>query len=304
MGRGTESLEVGVVMAYILAVLVVLLKVVGIILAAGVGLVVLLVSLPITARVSGSASASGLLEAVVDDDATVAVRVAGTSPATLSTMEDEEGVVPVDVDFAVKATVLAGAAGLSLTGGSKPEVFFLGLRFHLRSKAPKAGETAKGRKAPKDGKTGGTSKAGQGRKARIVKQGRITLRKIREYLAPEVRVKTWAFIRSLFRALHLKGSLDIECGFPDPGNTAMVLGGYWALGGPSSFRGITFRPNFREEVFDVEGAGELRLIPVEIGWIAARYLLSREIRPLWRKGKAGRTRGTEADRSIGAVSAD
>lgn len=286
------------VMAYILAVLVVLLKVVGIVLAAGVGLVVLLVSLPITARVSGSASASGLLEAVVDDDATVAVRVAGTSPATLSTMEDEEGVVPVDVDFAVKATVLAGAAGFEVSGGGRPEIVALGLRFHTRSMTRGAGQESKSRKASKDGKTGRASEAGEGRKAPSAKRGRISLRKIREYLSLEVREKTWAFIRSLFRALHLKGSLDVECGFQDPGNTAMVLAGYWALGGPSLFGGITFRPNFREEVFDVEGAGELRLIPVEIGWIAARYLLSREIRPLWRKGKAGRTSGTEADRSI------
>jgi hypothetical protein len=84
----------------------------------------------------------------------------------------------------------------------------------------------------------------------------------------------------------------------------MVLAGYWALGGPATLKGITFRPNFSGEAFDLKGSGEFRLVPVEVGWVGIRYLLSREIRPLWWKKRAGRGRGAEADRSVGSVSAD
>lgn len=287
-------------MAYILAVLVVLLKVFACTLATVAALVILFSSLPVRVRVSGSVSAAGLLEGVLDDDATVKVEIAGASPSG----EDagEEDVVPVAVDYGVDASVLAGAVGFSMHAGGAPEVVLLGVRLLPRRKAAPSGEpNPKTRTLAK--KQAKERIKGQTKRKTANKGARVPVSRLKQFLAPRVRARTFGAVRALWRAVHFQGTLDVECGFPDPGSTAMVLASYWALGGPPRFGGATFRPNFCGEVLDVNVSGESRLVPVEIGWIAVRYLLSREIRPLWRKARNGRTGGAGTNRRVGAVSA-
>ena len=293
--------------AYILVALVVLLKVIGYTLAAGAALVLLLVSLPVKARVSGSASAAGLLEGVMDDDATVFVRLAGSGSAGLG--DEDVDAIPLDLDFDLEASVLGGAAGFSMGAGGTTQISMLGLRFHPRTKKrssataetngeEQAVETKKASTLNKRSEGSGTRKGKGGTR----KKRRVSIGQIKRYLAPQVRSRTLDSVRSLFGAFHLRGSMDVECGFPEPGTTAMVLAAYWALEGPARFGGITFRANFQGESFEVKASGESRLVPLEIAWIAIRYLLSREIRPLWRKAKTGRTGGADTNRSVGAVS--
>ncbi len=262
-------------MAFLLAALIIVLKTLGILLAVVVALVVLLLSLPVRVRVCGSASASGLLEGILEDDATVAFRVGGAEG------EPEDGVVPVDLNFSMGSRVLAGAAGFEVSPGAKPEFVALGLRFSTGGKRAKPS----GEKTPK-------AEAKQTEKKRG-KRVRLSFREIKKYLAPEVREKTFGFLAALLGALHLSGEMDLECGFPDPGYTAMLSAAYWALGGPSRFRGISFRPVFEGERLSVSGAGEARLTVIRIGWLVASYLLSREIRPLWRKRRAKASRVAE-----------
>lgn len=292
-------------MAYIFVVLVVLLKVIGCTLAALAALVLLLASLPVKARVSGSASAAGLLEGVFDDDATVFVRVG--EPAAAGMDDEEEDAIPLNVDFDLEASILGGAVCFSMDSSGTPKVSVLGLGF--RPPARVRPSTAVGTRDEES--TAGSKRTpelnkrflGWARKrGGAGKKSKISVREIKRYLAPQVRARTFLAVRSLLVAFHLRGSLDIECGFPDPGTTAMVLASYWALEGPKRFAGIVFRPNFRGESFEVKASGESRLVPLQMAWIAIRYLLSREIRPLWRKARTGRTGGADTNRSVGAVS--
>ncbi|MGE5580532.1 MAG: DUF2953 domain-containing protein [Bacillota bacterium] len=286
---------------YIAAAAVFLLKLFGWALAALACAILLLALLPVKARVSGSASASGLLEAVLEDDANVLIRIGGKPPLDL---ESDEPVVPLDLDFSLDASVMAGAAVISMAGGGGVEVAVLGLRFRpgrrKRKQDPKPAEGP--RKSTGDGEREGSA---QDKRAKTRPAGR-TLRfgEARKYFAPEVREKTWDAVRSLVRSLHLSGELDIECGFPDPGVTGMVAASYWALGGGSAVKGISFRPNFQGEMLQIRGSGGLRLIPAQAGWVLCRYLLAREIRPLWRKGRRGRTGEADTNRLERAHAAD
>lgn len=268
-------------------------------LAALVVAVLLLALLPVRARVSGSVSTSRLLEAVFEDDATVILRRGGEPPLDL---ESGEPVVPLDLDYSIDASVMAGAVGISMAGGRGVEVVVLGLRFKPRRRKKDPRPAREPRESPGDGKREASRQDDRpeaGPKRRGLKLGEI-----RKYLAPKVREKTWKALRSLMRSLHLHGELDIECGFPDPGVTGMVAASYWALGGDSAVKGVTFRPNFEREMLYVRGSGGLRLVPAQVGWVVCRYLLAREIRPLWRKRRGGRVVGTDTGRFERAHAAD
>lgn len=274
---------------YIMAAALFLLKMFALVLAAIAFLALLLALLPVRARVSGSISASRLLEAVFEDDATVVVRTGGQTPDT----EYDEEAATVDLDYSLQASVMAGAIGISVTGGRGARVAVLGLGFK-----PRSGRRAKGsrhvdesRKPTGDGERR-PSRRGDRRKAEN-RRRTVRLGEIGKYLAPQVRDKTWDVICSLARSLHLSGELDVECGFPDPGVTGMVAASYWALGGASAVGGVSFRPNFREEMLHVQGAGGFWLVPAQAGWILLRYLFAREIRPLWRKRRKRWAGGTD-----------
>ncbi len=324
-------------MTYLLAALLFLLKALGVILATILALVLLLASLPVKARVTGSVSSRDLLEGILDDDATLELRLGRHGEESLGS--SEAPVVPVDVDFDIQGAVLCGAAAVSMRGGEEPRLSLLGLGFRPRMK--KAGSRKPGRvsqvsgDAGKDepgdsvdrdaeavGKTVSGNVDGDGIKKRwgsAAKPGlrfgrklgsesgrkrggaRVSMKEIKRYLAPGVRRKTWDALRSVAASLHLRGSLDVACGFPEPGYTAMALAGYWTLGGPTNFKGVNFDAVFTEEVYDIRGSGEIWLVPVHLGWIVLRYMLSREIRPLWRKPKP---RKTGANGSVEATSAD
>lgn len=285
-------------MTYIVLVLVFALKALAIALAALIALLLLLVCLPVKARVALSASASGLLDGILEDDAIVVARLPGSSPAP----EDPESpVIALDLDFGVDAHLMGGAIGCFVAGGRRPEVSALGMRFRPGKRAKRTPEKA----GP--GRVVGKPKAAASKQPGAKKRGAatdgISLTRVRRYLSSEVREKTWNAAKSVIRALHLGGTLDAACGFPDPGTTGMVFAAWSALGGSSRFGGVTFRPIFSGEAFDVRCEGELHFVPVRIGYIAARYLMSREIRPLWRKPRKEASSGTEAMRSAGAATA-
>jgi len=287
------------VTAYIAAVALFLLKLFCFALAALVVAVVLLALVPVKARVSGSVSASRLLEAVFEDDATVIIRTGGQPPLDL---ESGEPVVPLDLDYSLDAAVMGGAVGVSMAGGRGVEVAVFGVRFEPKRRKQEPRPAGELRKPSGDGKREDARRDDRP-KAKPKKRG-LKIGEIRKYLAPEVREKTWEALRSVTRSLHLHGELNVECGFPDPGVTGMVAASYWALGGDSAVRGVTFRPRFEGEMLDVRGSGGLWLIPAQLGWVLCRYLLAREIRPLWRKRRGGRAVGTDTGRFERAQAAD
>lgn len=268
-------------MSSLLVALLVLLKIFGWVLAALALFAILAVSLPVRARVRGSASAEGLLEGLFDADG-----------------PDE---IPMDMDFDIEASLLGGALGFSMSAADSPRISILGIAFHPGKTQP---SDAKAPLAPAASKSSSMPVKAKGEPAspRNRKRGTLSAGHVRRFLAPQVRARTVKVFRDLFGAIHATGYVDLEYGFLEPGTTAMVLAAYWALGGTARFRGVTLRPRFSGESFDITVSGESRTVPVEIAWIAARYLLSREIRPLWWKKRAG-SGGADAHRSVGTLSA-
>lgn len=257
---------------YLLAALLILLKVTGVLLAVLVGLVILLISLPVRARLSLDVAAERLLEGIFDEDAMPLFRVTGRDG---DEREPDDGIVPVETCYELVLVPLGGIAEVCVASGAGARLTVMGVRFRL-------GGRHKRESPPQTGPGPTPQEEPVGRGARRL---RARLARLREYLAPEVREKTIASLKVLFRALHFEGDLDVECGFPDPGFTGMTYAAYVALGGASSFGGVRFRPNFQGEMVDARGTVQLTLVPARLAWIVGRFLLSREIRPLWRRRK-------------------
>lgn len=251
-------------MAYVLADLLVAL----------VGLAALLLAIPVRVRASGSVSSRSLLEESLDNGARLVFRIAGKGDPG-----PHDGVVPVDAAFDLLAAY--GIVAVEMVAGGKPVLRVAGLRFRLGA-SKRAGEGAdRGRSRQADRQKGKQSRQSRG----------FSLAEARKWLAPGVRGKALRTLKALVRALHLSADLEIECGLPDPGYTGMAYAAYLALSGIDAFRGVTFRPNFQEEVFDARGTVEARIVAIQIGWIAGRFLLSRDIRPLWRSRRTSESAG-------------
>ncbi len=268
-------------MSSLLAVLIVLLKLLAWAFAALALFAILAMSLPVKAKVRGSASAERLLEGLLDDDG-----------------PDE---ISLDVDFDIEASLFGGALGFSMSGDDSARVSILGLAFHpgktKRSSAKISSPAAASKPSSMPGKAEQEHVSPRRRK-----RGTLSAGHVRRFLAPQVRVRTVKVIRDLLGAIHATGYVDLGFGLEEPGTTAMVVAAYWALGGTARFRGLTLRPSFSGESFDITVSVESRTVPVEIVWIAARYLLSREIRPLWRKRRAD-SGGADTHRPIRTLSA-
>ncbi len=291
-------------MTYFLAALLLLLKVVGILLALLMGLAVLLISLPLRARGSLALAAKGLLEGVLDDDARLLFRTEriagnegtpdrGTEAGLQDEPERDRPVVPVDLGYEVSLETLYGAAALETSSAGGLRVRALGMSFRTAERRKeKPAEPVAAKIEEESAERGGRKMPGWLKKrSRDQKRRRgISLAELRRYLAPGVREKTVAFLKDLFGSVRFEGDLDVELGLPDRGATGMMFAAYWALGGPRAFGGVRLRPNFTGEVVDARGTAQLTVVPIKAGWIAGRYLLSREIRPLWRKKKGPKRR--------------
>jgi hypothetical protein len=91
------------------------------------------------------------------------------------------------------------------------------------------------------------------------------------------------FLRDVWHAIHKSNvSLNARIGLGDPADTGQL----WAVVGPvagilSNDRGVTVGivPNFVEETFEVDGSGNIRLIPLQMIGLALGLLLSPS---LWR----------------------
>lgn len=277
-------MEARVVMAFILAALVFILEAAGVLIAVLLGLILLAISMPVKARVSGSVRADGLLEGVLDDDARLVFRVAGsTEPVEPVSQTAPEPEVPVEVDYAVLGKF--GPAGVAVQGGQGVEVSVLWWRFHaggLRGeggtdKERESGKTAKPKPKVKKAKAG-RAKRGRG----------IALGDLRKWVAPEVRGKVAETFRNLCGSLHLQADLDVECGFADRGYTGMTYAAYTALLHTGVFGGLRFHPRFDREALNAEGSIGFSVVPIQVVWIAGKFMLAREIRPLWWKQVARR----------------
>jgi hypothetical protein len=102
-----------------------------------------------------------------------------------------------------------------------------------------------------------------------------------------VRRRLMRYLRDLWRTVRKEDlSLSVRMGLDDPADTGKM----WALLGPvsgmlSNVRGVKvdLEPDFSEEVFELEGAGTLRVVPARVIGISIGLLLSRSIwSAIWR----------------------
>ena len=106
-------------------------------------------------------------------------------------------------------------------------------------------------------------------------------------LLPAVRLKSFRrriarFIGDLWRAIHKEDlSLRVRVGLGDPADTGQL----WAIVGPiagllTTVQGaaIAIEPEFSESTFELNSAGSIRLIPLQLIWLTIALLLSP---PIW-----------------------
>jgi len=129
---------------------------------------------------------------------------------------------------------------------------------------------------------------------RLVK--RFSLQDITKFFAREVRGRILSSLRSFLKNMHLNFEADIELGLSDPAETGIIYGLAECLRGVAGINGLRVTPNFRSDVLTLDGFSSLSFIPAQIGFVAGRFLLSKEIRPLWRKQKLKGRRGEHAHR--------
>ncbi|NLA61066.1 MAG: hypothetical protein GX863_08275 [Firmicutes bacterium] len=120
----------------------------------------------------------------------------------------------------------------------------------------------------------------------------LTLRveETRRWLSPEIRGMVFRTVRRLVKALRLRGRVHAECGFGDPGVTGMAYAAFVTWSGMTRQTWLAFEPDFVDSVMLARVEGETRFLPVQVAYIVGRFLLAREIRPLWRKKRAGESR--------------
>lgn len=263
-------------MAYVLAV-------VEMILAFLLMVIVLLLALPIRVRGSFRVTSDEILESVLDEGAGVEIRRAGTDGCPAS--DEAREVAYVDVAYGVSATLLGGLFTFDVghDTGARIRALWWSPGVLARKREARTPKPADSDAPTESGTRAAEKPKAAGRKKRRAAKGRkISLEQVRKYLAPGVRSKTGAALRALSKSLHAKGVLDVELGFPDPGLTGIAFAAWTAVGGPNWAK-VRFRPHFESERVDVSGQGGISFVPGRIVWIAASFMLSREIRPLWMK---------------------
>lgn len=128
------------------------------------------------------------------------------------------------------------------------------------------------------------------RQSRSSRRRRVRLAESKAWLAPPVRQRFLAAAKDLFRSLHFSGHVRARLGLPDPSVTGMVYAAFVTWSGATGERWLTFVPDFADDVAAVEVDGSIKVVGAQIVWIAGRFLLSRDIRPLWQKRRAGESK--------------
>jgi hypothetical protein len=287
-------------MAVLLAVLLVVAKVLLWVLAGLVLLVLLTMVLPVRATVQGECRVEGDLEILLEDGGTEL----GEMP---------EAVITIAPAGMARATVLGGLLGVKYETDAPLRVLLAGvplLRPPLGGKTRSKTVTPEREKAvePEAAPSVKTKpKAGflralrprmfSGAKGRQKGAGRkngvplkVKVEEAKRWVSPEVRGIVFRTVRSLVRSLWLRGHVHAECGFGDPGATGMTYAAFVTWSGMTRQRWLTLEPNFVDSVILLRVEAETRFLPVQVAFIAGRFLLTREIRPLWRKKRAGESR--------------
>lgn len=291
-------------MAFLVAVLFVVAKALLLVLAGVVLLALLLIVLPVRATVHGECAVEG------DPDA-----FAEAGEARFE--EAPEPVITVIPAGMARATVLGGLLGVEYCTDGPLKVLLAGAAiFRLtsgrraRSKTP----SPEGREAALS--EGSLSVKGRRKKGflKVLKFRRssrakatsgsagkkkgfslaVKVREIRRWLSPEVRELGFRTAKGLVKILHLRGHVHAECGFGDPGMTGMTYAAFVTWSGMTSQRWLTLKPNFVDCVIHARVEGETWFLPVQVAYLVGRFLLSREIRPLWRKKRARESRKAPA----------
>lgn len=263
-------------MALLLAALLFVAKALLYLLAAVVVFILLLAVLPVKARVSGRFSLEGDFESFLDGDGAIALKdgAGGGRDDGAGDESDDDVAAVLEWDGRASVAVFGEALGADYARGEGLSLVVIGMRFRLPGGA---GAAERGKTAPQRNLTGSRRS--------------FRFRDAKAWLAPKVRKEALAAGRTLWKALRFRGRVDIELGLPDPSITGMATGAFLTWSGATRQRWLTFRPSFVKNVISMEAEGSARLIASQVAWIIGRFVLSREIRQLWRKsaGKSGET---------------
>lgn len=261
-------------MSFILAALFCVAKALLAVLAVLVLFALALAVLPIKVRVAGVIRVVGDFEAFLEGEGGIAV---GGEP-------HDDVAVTLRWDGEVSARVLGGTLGVEYAREKGPELALLGTRFPVtgrrRAKSEKRGPSHAAQDAEKPAARRSVPREKQS----------LSFHRVKAWLEPDVRKRVLATVRVLFRSSRFRGRAHVELGLPDPAVTGMAYAAFLTWSGASGEKWLTFRPSFVENVISVEADGSIRIVALQMAWILGRFLLSRDIRPLWRGRRAGESK--------------
>ncbi|HHY44315.1 MAG TPA: hypothetical protein GX512_01200 [Firmicutes bacterium] len=309
-------------MAFPVAALLVVAKALLLVLAGVLLLAILLLVLPVGAAVQGECRVEGDLDELPE----IGETEAGDGGSGEACPPDvPEAVIAITPAGTARLTVLGGLLGAEYQSGGSLRVLVAGVRVG-GSRSP--AKRARPRPEPPEGqeavvpegsqpakskeKTGflKAMKAGRAGKAlEALKPGRFLRKKgpderaqtrrgfslkvkadeVGRWLSPKVRRIVLTTAKRLVKASHLKGRVHVECGLGDPGATGMAYAAFVTWSGMTRQEWMTLEPNFVDSVIFARVQGETWFLPAQVAYILGRFLLSRDIRPLWRR-RAGESR--------------
>ncbi len=252
-------------MAIFASLLIALLKVLGVLL----GVVLLFLVLPISARGTGSFSFES------DLDQTNEAMSGGEGPS------DAKG-FSLEYDFDIAVRLLLGLGSFSVNKDQGVLLKVLGVKvWSVR------GATTRGTRALKEKETSDrqeeTLKQGQenkGRRRRFSLEGGKSI-----FASSSTRSMALRSLRGVYHAMHPDCELMVEFDLIDPAYTGMVYGFLSALVGFFGIEKVALYPRFSLETAHVstEFKGRVWLIPVHVLLIAVRFMCVPEIRAAMKK---------------------
>lgn len=280
---------------YIMAVLVTVLKIFGGLAAFAVCVIIAILALPISVNGSGSCMIESNIEEALN---------------RLDNYESGEiDLFLVDYGFDLKASVLLGLVSVRVSDTVHPDLRVLGIKVPLGTKpcrvkpgretpgkpekpgkAKVSGISRESRQSGTPDTSGQFGKPGKPEKSKTFKKHkRVRLSEIKTFISAPVRPKAIGVIQSLFRAAHLDVDLNLELGLFDPSHTGIVFGLFSAYAGAFGVKGVRLHPNFENQVIGADGRASIWIVPAQLLWIGARFMLAPEIRDIWwRKRKRGK----------------
>ncbi len=126
----------------------------------------------------------------------------------------------------------------------------------------------------------GKAKRQKGAKARRDRRpgerpGRFAKRLGRRVLRADLRARSARFLGDLLRALRPRDlRLQARIGLEDPADTGMLWAAMGPLGGWLPCSDIRLEPDFEQERFQLQASGRIRLIPLQVIWLALAFVLS------------------------------